>query len=263
MSGKVLEITNIIGQENKASTIANQWQEWHNRREQWEREKRELRNYIFQTDTSKTSNSALPWKNKTSIPKICQIRDNLHANYMAALFPNEDWFKWEAYTEDDAELPKRQAVENYMKNKTREGGFHGVIRQLLYDYIDYGNAFADVEYVDETVVDDTTGETIQGYVGPRAVRISPFDMVFNPTAVRFKDSPKITRYVKTLGELKYEAGMMPQEAGWRMEVVEKAEKVRHELAAFSVNDINKIDAFLVDGFSDLSAYYQPVWHGAA
>jgi hypothetical protein len=257
MTGKVLEITNIIGQENLAGSIANQWQEWHDRRRPWLNEKLELRNYIFQTDTRKTANNTLPWKNSTSIPKICQIRDNLHANYMAAVFPNDDWFKWEAYTEDDAELGKREAVENYMKNKTREGGFHEVIRQLLYDYIDYGNAFADVEYVNEVATDETTGEVIQGYVGPRAIRLSPFDIVFNPTAPRFKDSPKITRYIKPLGELKQEVMDMPDdEGGWRKEVIQRAEEVRKELASFSSNDINKIDGFLIDGFGDLSTYYQ-------
>jgi len=255
MAGKVLEIKQLLDQDGLACEIARRWQEWNDRRKPWLEEKLELRNYIFQTDTRKTSNSNLPWKNSTTIPKICQIRDNLHANYMAALFPNDDWFKWEAYTEEDAELPKRQAIEAYMKNKVRESGFIDVVRRLLYDYIDYGNAFADVEYINEEIVDEETGEIIPGYIGPKACRISPFDLVFNPAAPDWKSTPKITRYIKTLGELKLEVKEMPGE-DWKMEIVEKAEKVRHELAAFSTNDINKVDAFLVDGFGDLSEYYQ-------
>ena len=255
MAGKVLEITAVIGRDQLATEISNRWQTWQDRRKPWLTEKMELRNYIFQTDTSKTSNAKLPWKNSTSIPKICQIRDNLHANYMAATFPNDDWFKWEAYTQDDALAEKREAIEAYMKNKTREGGFHQVIRQLLYDYIDYGNAFADVEYVNESVFDEETGETIQGYVGPRAVRISPLDIVFNAAAPSFKETPKLTRYIKTVGELKMEIADHPGD-GWKAEVVEKVEKVRQELAQFSTNDIQKIDAFLIDGFGDLSSYYQ-------
>jgi hypothetical protein len=142
-----------------------------------------------------------------------------------------------------------------MKNKVRESGFVETISKLLYDYIDYGNAFADVEYVAEQTMDEETGEIVQGYTGPRALRISPFDIVFNATAPTFKQSPKFTRYIKSLGELKKEAKESP-EMRWQLEVVEKAEKTREDLAQFSSNDINKIDAFLIDGFGDLSAYYQ-------
>jgi hypothetical protein len=255
MSGKVQEIFNIIDRDRLASQVSNDWQEFHDRRRPWMEEKKELRNYVFATDTRKTSNSTLPWKNSTTIPKICQIRDNLHANYRAAVFPNDDWFKWEAYTTEAAEKEKRDAIEAYMKNKVRESGFVETISKLLYDYIDYGNAFADVEYVAEQTMDEETGEIVQGYTGPRALRISPFDIVFNATAPTFKQSPKFTRYIKSLGELKKEAKESP-EMRWQLEVVEKAEKTREDLAQFSSNDINKIDAFLIDGFGDLSAYYQ-------
>ena len=36
---------------------------------------------------------------------------------------------------------KVRAIEAYMSNKTRINGFRGEISKLLYDYIDYGNAF--------------------------------------------------------------------------------------------------------------------------
>lgn len=255
MAGRVTEIYNVLDRDQLASDIANKWQSWNDRRRPWMEEKKELRNYIFATDTRKTANNVLPWKNSTTLPKICQIRDNLHANYRAALFPNDDWFKWEGYTEEDTDLAKRQAIEAYMKNKVRESGFVETISRLLYDYIDYGNVFADVEYVNEADVDEVTGETIQGYVGPRAIRVSPIDIVFNPTAPTFKQTPKITRYIKTVGELKMEAEENPDKQ-WNLDVIKKIETVRQELAAFSANDINKIDAYLVDGFGDLSEYYQ-------
>lgn len=255
MAGRVTEIYNVLDRDQLASDIANKWQSWNDRRRPWMEEKKELRNYIFATDTRKTANNVLPWKNSTTLPKICQIRDNLHANYRAALFPNDDWFKWEGYTEEDTDLAKRQAIEAYMKNKVRESGFVETISRLLYDYIDYGNVFADVEYINEADVDEVTGETIQGYVGPRAIRVSPIDIVFNPTAPTFKQTPKITRYIKTVGELKMEAEENPDKQ-WNLDVIKKIETVRQELAAFSANDINKIDAYLVDGFGDLSEYYQ-------
>jgi len=113
---KVLEVI----RQGLADTIVTNYDEWNNARRGWVEEKKELRNYIFATDTTKTTNSQLPWKNKTTIPKICQIRDNLHANYISALFPNDDWLRWEGYTEDDNDKAKTDAIQSYMSNKVRE-----------------------------------------------------------------------------------------------------------------------------------------------
>ncbi|WP_038356641.1 hypothetical protein, partial [Vibrio cholerae] len=113
--------------------------------QEWLAQKAELRNYVFATDTTTTTNSTLPWKNKTTLPKLCQIRDNLHSNYISALFPNERWLKWEGKTlKDEA---KRDAIQQYMDNKVKESDFRVIMSQLLLDYIDYGNCFATVEYV--------------------------------------------------------------------------------------------------------------------
>src|SRR5688572_2428558 len=79
-----------------ATRIATKFDEWKGSRQKKEKDWSEVRNYVFATDTTTTTNKKLPWKNKTTRPKLCQIRDNLHANYMAALFPTEDWFNWEA-----------------------------------------------------------------------------------------------------------------------------------------------------------------------
>jgi hypothetical protein len=126
MAKKPLEIdAKMFGQDNLAKYIANQWHVYNTQRigkiEQW----KELRNYIFATDTTTTSNKSLPWKNSTTLPKLCQIRDNLHSNYISALFPNDDWLKWEAYSPSDATKKKTNAIESYMANKAREGGFRG------------------------------------------------------------------------------------------------------------------------------------------
>jgi hypothetical protein len=64
-----------------------------------------------------------------------------------------------------------------MRNKFRTSGFQKIVSRLLYDYIDYGNAFCDVEYVHEKHIDPATGEEVDGYIGPRAVRISPNDSI--------------------------------------------------------------------------------------
>jgi hypothetical protein len=79
-----------------AVKIADMWTRWDNARNTWKSDQQELRGYLFATDSRKTSNAKLPWKNSTVTPKLTQIRDNLHANYLAALFPSENWFNWES-----------------------------------------------------------------------------------------------------------------------------------------------------------------------
>jgi len=70
-----------------ARTISDMWVRWDSSRSSWKTEQQELRNYLFATDTRKTSNSKLPWKNSTVTPKLTQIRDNLHANLYGCFIP--------------------------------------------------------------------------------------------------------------------------------------------------------------------------------
>lgn len=255
MKKVVAELANIVGRESLGEQIANLWSKYSMLRAPWLAEKLELRNYIFATDTSTTSTGALPWKNSTHLPKLCQIRDNLHANYMSALFPNDNWLKWEGHGEDASTKEKKQAVQAYMANKVRESGFRTEVSKCLYDYIDYGNVFGDIEYVNESTVDDETGEVIPGYIGPKLARISPLDIVFNPIASSFDDTWKITRYVKTLGELKEEVDIKP-ELRYNSLIVDKAYEVRKNVASFTSEDLQKHVAFSVDGFGSLKDYYQ-------
>jgi hypothetical protein len=190
MAGKVAQFRELLNRDNLARQLGGLYNTWWLQRNVKEMEWRELRNYLFATDTTKTTNSKLPWKNKTTLPKLTQIRDNLHANYMDALFPNDNWMKWEGYNLEASTHDKRRAIEAYMKTKCRESGFRETVSQLVFDYIDYGNCFADVVYVNENHVDQYSGETITTYQGPKIDRISPFDIIFNPTAKSFRQSPK-------------------------------------------------------------------------
>lgn len=255
MAGKVAQIANLINSESLARRLAALYNQWYIQRISKEEEWRELRNYLFATDTTTTTNSKLPWKNKTTLPKLTQIRDNLHANYMDALFPNDDWMKWEGYDTESVTAKKRKAIENYMKNKLRESGFRETVSRLLYDYIDYGNVFGEVVFVDEYHTDLSTGEKVTTYRGPKLQRISPFDIVFNPVAPSFRESPKFTRYLKNLGELSKEMKSRP-ELQYNMEAFNKAVQARKSISAFKMEDVNKAEAFMVDGFGSLYEYYQ-------
>ena len=257
MSNKVAELRGAIDghRDGKAEYIGDLWHTWNTQRMPWIEEHKELRNYLFATDTTKTSNSELPWKNSTTLPKLAQIRDNLHANYIAALFPNDDWVKWESYSIEEGEQVKAEAIEAYMSNKARQSNLRTTVSRLVYDYIDYGNAFMDVEFVSESKVDPLTGETIPGYIGPRLVRISPLDIVMDPTAASFKNSPKVVRAIKTIGELQTMAEDEPDNA-YLKKAIDQRMRMKEMAGQYTMEDFQKGLGYMVDGFGNIHEYYQ-------
>ena len=200
MTGKVLELKSILIPDQLACQISDSWIEWDNLRSVWKSDMEEIRRYIFATDTTQTTNSQLPWNNKTTIPKLCQIRDNLYSNYTAVLFPKRKWLQWEANEQDTDEVAKRDAITNYMTWALTQPSFKHEMDKIILDYIDYGNCFATVDWVDERV-EIENDKTQAGYVGPAVRRISPMNIVFNPTAENFLYTPKIVRSIISLGEL--------------------------------------------------------------
>lgn len=250
-----LDIWDILDPDHLARHISNKFVEWESMRNQWLDEKAEIREYIFATDTTGTSNAALPWKNSVHIPKLCQIRDNLNANYMAALFPNDRPIKWEGDDESSEAKTKRDVIEAYMANKMRMGNYRAVVQQLVNDYIDYGNVFAMTEFVAEEFEDPITGEKSPGFVGPRLVRISPNDIVFNPTAASFAETPKIIRELRSLGSLKADIDDRP-ESGYMSDIFDKIIDKRHRFAGLSQGDFKKADAYQIDGFGSFLEYFQ-------
>jgi hypothetical protein len=254
MSTKPLEIRKDFKGDQVAEYIASTWFIYNSQRHEKIEEWKELRNYIFATDTTTTTNQTLPWKNSTTLPKLCQIRDNLHSNYISALFPNDDWLKWEAYSKNDATKEKVEAIESYMSNKTREGGFRGITSQLLYDYIDYGNAFATVDFESSYVL-DFAGKQVTDFIGPKMRRISPLDIVFNPIAATFKDSFKIVRSIKTIGELHTMAEMEPDNNYLKKALKNRGKMFAH-MNAYGAEEWQKAEGIQVDGFGNYWEYLQ-------
>lgn len=235
-----------------AKTIANKWVTWNSNRNDWLTEKKELRQYLFATDTRKTSNSKLPWKNSTVTPKLTQIRDNLHANYLAALFPNDEWFIWESGDREAADLKKKEAIRNYMKAKLKASGFELTVSSLVYDYIDYGNVIAGHEYVTQQKKQiDGSIELI--YRGPRAFRVSPLDVVFDPTASSFERSPFVRRVLKGVGDLQRDIVEKPS-LGYKADVFAKVTQVRTQMS--DNIDWIKGDGLVVDGFGSIQQYFE-------
>src|SRR3990167_3469270 len=174
VTGKVLELDEIIFPDQMATRITEKWTEWdmlrRNKKNDWE----EIRRYVYATDTTQTSNSSLPCKNKTTFPKLCQIRDNLYSNYTATLFPQRKWLVWEANESDADSQAKREAVTNYMSWVISQPSFKHEMDKIILDYIDYGNCFATVEWLDQRV--EQPGNTQTCYIGPSVIRINPLDL---------------------------------------------------------------------------------------
>jgi len=235
-----------------ANQIAGDYIRWKQARSVWEKEKEELRSYVFARDTTTTSNKTLPWKNSTTTPKLCQIRDNLHANYMANMFSREDWFDWLPGDELAATKKKADAIRTYMKSKLRASDFRAEVSKLVYDYIDFGNAFAEVQH-ERRFHKTPDGQTVKVYVGPKLQRLSPFDFVFDITAPDFDSAAKITRRLYTMGDL---AKMQEDGIDWAKEALASATKIRAAYREMGTPDLKKFSEFPLDGLGTITDYYK-------
>jgi hypothetical protein len=143
-----------------------------------------------------------------------------------------------------------------MENKIRQSDFVETTSKLINDYIQYGNCFATVEFArDYTEYED--GERAVNYVGPKLVRISPFDICFNPLAASFGESPKIVRTMMSMGELsrKIEETV---ENDYLKQIFERMVTNRSTVAGYGTSevDMDKSNAFIADGFTSIHEYYE-------
>lgn len=235
-----------------ANKISDMWVRWDSGRSVWKDNQQELRNYLFATDTRTTSNSKLPWKNSTVTPKLTQIRDNLHANYMAALFPSENWFFFESTDQNKNLAAKRQAIVNYLKQKLKASDFQLLVSQLIYDYIDFGNVIVTYDYVRD-IISDETGNVVKRYVGPKAYRINPNDIVFNPLAETFTKTPVVRRMLKSIGDLLSDIETKPN-LNYNKAVVEKAMSFRQNYR--DDPEFKKEINMAIDGFGSADEYLE-------
>ena len=250
---KTLDIETFIDADGEALEIARFWREWNIFRQVKVEEWKELRNYLFATTTLTTSNKALPWSNSTTTPKLTQIRDNIHANYFAALFPNNQWMKWKANDEKSNKRAKREVIQSYVSTKVEQSKAVDTHSRLLLDWIDTGNAFAYVEHVVDFV--DLGGpDKVTNYVGPKIKRISPYDIAFNPVVDSFDDTPKIIKELVTMGDVKR---LIEQDItnSWMQEAFDKMISVRGTVNAQD-SEVSKGDGYVADGFSSINNYYR-------
>ena len=255
MAANSLDIMGIVGPTDIAQEISAKFTQWINDRNQFDNEIKEIRDYVYATDTRNTSDGAGNFRNSVTTPKLTQIAQNLKANYMTHLFSQRDWVNWEAHNEEAAISEKRKAVESYMRTKVRMSNQVETHDSIIDDWIQTGNGYAGIEYVNETF--EVDGDMMTGYIGPRLYRISHHDIAYNIAATNWHSSPKIVRTLKSLGELMRDVTERP-ELTYTEDVIAKMMGARHEIRSaskISQSDMNKSTGLIADGFSDLREYY--------
>ena len=254
MTGKSLELLNVISPDLLATRLTERYLEWEYLRQQKKNDWEEIRRYVYATDTAYTTSGKLPWKNRTTLPKLCHIRDNLYSNYTATLFPKRKWLIWEANEKDANSITKRDSIINYMSWCIEQPTFKHEIDKIILDYIDFGNCFATVEWVDLRVERDD--KTQAGFVGPMVRRLSPLDVVMNPTSENFVESPKFIRSVISMGELRSLLGRMSNDENRAQyeELYDYLKNIRFHARTFQGDWIQRDNLYRMDGFTSYRAY---------
>lgn len=254
MSKQPLAVQDYSDKNAVASTVAKTWFEWNNYRANARSLWAEIDSYIHATDTSSVSYEETD--HKTMIPVVSEIHEDLNAIMYGTVLPHEDWLGWRGYDTDAVTLEKRNKVLSYVKHLHLVNGFRKVSRRLLDDYSRYGNAFCQVQFQDHSVKDED-GNPVSGYTGGVPVRISPYDIVFNPTAVSFEDSPKIVRKMMAIGEFVEWAKSLEEQGVEISQDVVKQVVGRRDSGSNNTDtsNVNKNAQYVPDGYGTIDQYY--------
>lgn len=252
MPQKTFDIRMNIDKDQLAESICEKWTTWMNARQEWENRYREVIQYLYAATSDQiVGQRSYPWQANVHIPKLTQLRDTLITYYLESIFSLDDYYKFEGFTKDSNTLLNRNLIQNLLRDILNDGDFKQHIEKAIADYVDAGNAFGmpvwETEYVS-----DVTGFKRIYWEGAKAVRINPLDIVFDPTASSFKETPKIIRTVVSLGEL----AKISQNDDAMKKAFDRAIKNREEIREVMTNGDSIInDEMKIAGFSSLSAYY--------
>lgn len=252
------EINKLREPEGLAGGIAQKFVTWEYSKDRWYRNAKETLENLYATSTHDIYNQVHEYDNSTHLPKLTQIRDMLVTYYLDAMFSLPDYVDWEAYDYESIDVNTRNTIKAIAKQMVEDSKFKPTIRELVEDYVDYGNAFATVANVNETLqMDGKTASVI--YNGPKAIRINPLDIFFDPLATSFERSPKIIRSIMTLGELQADADLLPDNAEEYKKALKKAIERRSEIrnTIATLNPENIIDDMCnIAGMGSWSNYYK-------
>lgn len=252
MPQKTFDIRMNIDKDQLAENICEKWITWMNARHEWEERYRNCLQYLYASTSDQIiGQRSYPWQSNVHIPKLTQLRDTLITYYLESLFSLKDYYRFEGFTKDSNTKLNRELICNLLKEILESGGFKQHVEKAVSDYIDAGNTFGMPIWDVETVEDSAGFKTIR-WEGAKAIRINPLDIVFDPSAKDFKDTPKIIRTVLSLGEL----AEMADHDEVMSEAFKRAIKNREEVREAMTNGDSIVnDEMQIAGFSNLSAYY--------
>ena len=236
--------------DDTSKVVMEAWSTLTFERTQWLQKGLEARRYVTATSTNDTEVGGRPWANKTTIPKLTQIKDNLSSYYMAALMPADDWFRFEGM--DVESHQKANIIEQYMATKLRMGGFRKALEQLVSDWVLYGNCFGGITWERNTTKSLRTGEEIVNFIGPKLFRISPLDCVVDQRATNFQDSIFIKRSFVPIAEIIKHNEKNP-EIQYDEEAIDKIRELRSG-PSDDIMDHYKEEGYRIDGFQGFEDY---------
>lgn len=247
-----LEINKLRNPDTLADAISNKFVAWENSRDRWYANARETLENLYATSTHDIYNQAHEYDMSTHIPKLTQIRDMLITFYLDAMFGLPDYIDWDPYDENSVDVVTKNRIKNLIKQLLHDSDFESTIRQIVEDYVDYGNAFATVVPYVKNLKD------IVIYEGPKVIRINPMDIFFDPLASSFERSPKIIRSIMTIGELLQSIEDLPEDMQMYKDAVKKAVDKRNTIYnTISANNSQALvdDMCHIAGFDSWSTYY--------
>lgn len=234
-----------------ATDVSTKYQDWQGQRDGALSMWAEIEAYLYATDTNSLPNSASMFDHTTHIPVVAEIKEDLSAIMYSTVLPHNDWLGWKAHGRDANAKAKQDKATAYIENRNSLNGFRKTFRQLVDDYIVYGNAICQVVTVDERPVEED-GTIGFGYVGPKVKRISPYDIVFNPASPSFEESPKIISKLVDVSWIKLNADRL----GFDEEVVNELIDSRGSFHNVSQASHYKNEQYAPAGFNSWEAYVE-------
>ena len=247
-SGVKLTTTDLGKPDEVACKVVEMWTRYNDQRRLALTTNEETRKFMFATDIDSTSATILPHKNRTHLPKITEISDSLQGEYHTAALGTPDFFRYLAPAD---ELDKAQKIEKWVRQKLEDRKFRNTVgRELIADYVNFGNAFAQIEYVTDITPAGTTM-----YKGFEVKRISPNDIVFNASAVSFSKAAKVFRIMMHIAEV----ANLPKEfpdSGFKLDAIKEAIKYRGNAYLDDWVQVIKERGLTMDGFSSWDTYFK-------
>ena len=249
MKGKSITFDSWMSPDQIGTHVSSQWSRWNSLRSSAIDKWKEVESYVYATDTRSLAGGQ-NFDHSTHIPVVHEIREDLLSIMYSTTLPHDDFIGWKPFDKEAATKEVREKVKAYLDNRHALNGFRSTFAKLISDYLDYGNAFAQVHTVDEsTTLED--GTVVPGYIGPSVRRISPYDIVFDPTADNFLKTPKIIKTMESIGEFITKAN----EYGFDEEKVQSILDRRSTISKVDLTQSSKNMQYVPDGFTSIQAYY--------